>query len=102
VSLILCAVQVKYRDIGIALPLVLQLWMFATPVVYPIRAVPPEWRTLYLLNPMVGVTEAFRRGLLEGAPAYGPLGVAAAVSFVVLPLAYLYFKHVEATVADVL
>jgi lipopolysaccharide transport system permease protein len=103
VSLVLCAVQVKYRDIGIAMPLVLQLWMFATPVVYPLRAVPPAWQPFYVLNPMVGVTETFRRALLEGAtPHYQPLVVAAIVSLLVLPMAYLYFKRVEATVADIL
>jgi lipopolysaccharide transport system permease protein len=103
VSLVLCAIQVKYRDIGIAMPLLLQLWMFATPVVYPLSAVPPKWQTFYILNPMVGVTETFRHALLDGStPQYEPLLVAAAVSLLFLPVAYLYFKHVEATVADVL
>jgi lipopolysaccharide transport system permease protein len=102
VSLVLCAVQVRYRDIGIAMPLLLQLWMFATPVVYPLSAVPMRWRDLYLLNPMAGVVESFRDALLGEPVSYGPLAVAAAVSIVALPLAYLYFKHVESTVADVL
>jgi lipopolysaccharide transport system permease protein len=103
VSLVLCAVQVKYRDIGIAMPLVLQLWMFATPVVYPLSDVPAEWQPFYVLNPMVGVIETFRGALLEGAtPHFAPLAMAAAVSFIVLPVAYLYFKRVEATVADIL
>jgi lipopolysaccharide transport system permease protein len=103
VSLVLCSIQVKYRDIGIAMPLVLQLWMFATPVVYPLRAVPHAWQPFYVLNPMVGVVETFRSALVEGVvPHYGPLLIAAAVSLVALPLAYLYFKHVEATLADIL
>ena len=102
VSLVLCAVQVRYRDIGIAMPLLLQLWMFATPVVYPLSAVPMRWHDLYLLNPMAGVVESFRDALLGEPVSYGPLAVAAAVSIVALPLAYLYFKHVESTVADVL
>jgi len=103
VSLVLCAVQVRYRDIGIALPLLLQVWMFATPVVYPLSAVPPHWRSLYLLNPMAGVVETFRGVLIDHeSPDLAPLAIAAAVSLVVLPIAYLYFKRVEATVADVL
>jgi lipopolysaccharide transport system permease protein len=102
-SLFLCAVQVRYRDIGIAMPLVLQLWMFATPVVYPLSMVPPAWQSLYVLNPMVGAVEGFRGALLEGAaPDPWLLFVAATVSLGMLPVALLYFKHVEATVADLL
>jgi lipopolysaccharide transport system permease protein len=103
VSLILSAVQVRYRDIGIAIPLVLQLWMFATPVVYPLSAVPAGWRGLYILNPMVGVIEGFRRALVQGAPPhYQALAISALVSLILLPLAFMYFKHVESTVADVI
>jgi lipopolysaccharide transport system permease protein len=103
VSLVLCAVQVRYRDIGIAMPLLLQLWMFATPVVYPLIKVPAPWLPFYLLNPMAGVVETFRQALVEGrAPDAAPLAIAAAVTVLVLPLAYLYFKKVEANVADIL
>jgi lipopolysaccharide transport system permease protein len=103
VSLVLCAVQVRHRDVGIAMPLVLQLWMFATPVVYPLSAIPAEWRPLYILNPMVGVIESFRRVLIQGAPPPADaLAVSAAVSLALLPVAYIYFKRVESTVADVL
>jgi lipopolysaccharide transport system permease protein len=103
VSLVLSAVQVRYRDIGIAMPLVLQLWLFASPVVYPLSVVPETWRTLYLLNPMAGIIDGFRRVVVLGtAPDYQALAVSAIVSLVLLPLAYAYFKHVESTVADVL
>jgi lipopolysaccharide transport system permease protein len=103
VSLLLCAVQVRYRDIGVAMPLVLQLWMFASPVVYPLSAVPANWRALYLLNPLAGTVENFRRVVLDGvAPNLYALTTAAAVAFIVLPVAYIYFKHVEATVADII
>lgn len=103
VSLVLSAIQVRYRDIGIAMPLILQLWMFATPVVYPLSVVPAGWRSLYVLNPMVGVIETFRRAVVQGdAPPYQALAVAAAVSVLLLPSAFSYFKHVESTVADVL
>jgi lipopolysaccharide transport system permease protein len=103
VSLVLCAVQVRYRDIGVAMPLVLQLWMFATPVVYPLSVVPESWRPFYVLNPMVGIIESFRRVILQSAaPDFQALAVSAAVSAVLLPVAFIYFKHVEATVADVI
>lgn len=103
VSLVLSAIQVRFRDVGVAMPLLLQLWMFATPVVYPLSAVPERFRAFYVLNPMVGVIESFRRVALQGlAPDFGSLGVAAGVSIVLLPFAYIYFKRVEATVADII
>ncbi len=103
VSLVLCAIQVRYRDIGVAMPLVLQLWMFATPVVYPLSVVPESWRTLYLLNPMVGIIESFRRVILQGEPPdFQTLAISAMVSMILLPLAFIYFKHIEATVADII
>ena len=103
VSLVLCAIQVRYRDIGVAMPLVLQLWMFATPVVYPLSVVPESWRSLYVLNPMVGIIESFRRVILQGEPPdFQALAISAMVSMILLPLAFIYFKHVEATVADII
>lgn len=103
VSLVLCAVQVRYRDVGVAMPLILQLWIFATPVVYPLSVVPARWQALYVLNPMAGVVESFRRVILQGEPpAFQALAVSAIASLVLLPIAFAYFKHVEATVADVI
>jgi homopolymeric O-antigen transport system permease protein len=103
VSLLLCAIQVRYRDIGVAMPLALQLWMFATPVVYPLSLVPARWRSLYILNPMVGVVESFRRVILEGkAPDVPALAMSTVVSLMLLPIAFIYFKRVEATVADII
>ena len=103
VSLILCAVQVRHRDVGIAMPLVLQLWMFASPVVYPLSAVPDRWQSVYALNPMVGVIENFRRVVVQGVPPdLHSFAMSAVISIALLPLAFIYFKHVEATVADVL
>jgi lipopolysaccharide transport system permease protein len=103
VSLVLSAIQVRFRDIGMGMPLLLQVWMFATPVVYPLSAVPDRWRSLYLLNPMVGVIENFRRVLLHGTPPdLTSLGISAAISAALFIAAFLYFKRIEATVADVL
>lgn len=102
-SLLLSAMQVWIRDIGIAMPLVLQLWMFATPVVYPLSAVPPWLRTYYILNPMTGVIENFRRVVLQNtAPDMPSLLASTIFSLLALPLAYLYFKQREATMADVI
>jgi lipopolysaccharide transport system permease protein len=103
VSLIFSAAQVYFRDIGVAMPLLLQLWMFASPVVYPLGAVPERFRTLYMLNPMVGIIENFRRVVLQGGlPDGKSLTIAAVASLVLLPVSYIYFKHVESTLADVI
>lgn len=102
-SFIFSAVQVRFRDIGLAIPLLMQLWMFVTPVVYPLSAVPPRFRGLYVLNPMVGVIESFRRVVLQGeSPDFTSLGISAAIAVILLPISYIFFKHVEATVADII
>lgn len=102
-SLIFSVIQVRFRDVGVAMPLLLQVWMFASPVVYPLSAVPQRWRGLYALNPMVGVIENFRRAVLQGVePDFHSLGVSTVIAVIVLPIAYLYFKKVEATMADII
>ena len=102
-SLLFSATQVRFRDIGVAMPLLMQLWMFASPVVYPLSAVPAWLRPFYMLNPMAGIIENFRQVMLHGAPPdFSSLGIALIGSVVLLCLAYIYFKRVEATIADVI
>lgn len=102
VTLVLSALQVYFRDIGMAMPLLMQLWLFASPVVYPLSAVPARLYPFYVLNPMAGIVENFRRVVLQGAaPDLYALIVAALVSFALLPVAYVLFKRLEATLADV-
>jgi lipopolysaccharide transport system permease protein len=100
-SLVLAAIQVRVRDIGIALPVLMQVLMFASPVIYPLSVVPGAWRDFYLLNPMAGIISSFRDVLLrQVAPDPYPLGMACVVTAIGLPAAYLFFKHAEATMAD--
>jgi lipopolysaccharide transport system permease protein len=66
VSLTLCAIHARYRDVGVAMPLLLQIWFFASPVLYPLAAVPAKWHRLYTLNPMAGIVDGFRSAVLEG------------------------------------
>ena len=101
-ALVFSAMQVRVRDIGMAMPLLLQLWMFASPVVYPLKQVPARFRDWYILNPMVGVIENFRAALLGTEFDFHTLWISAIVSALLLPLSYMYFKRVEATVADVI
>lgn len=103
VSLVLAAVQVRVRDIGVALPALVQVVMFASPIIYPLSVVPAAWRTWYLLNPMAGVVSSFRDILLRhSAPDPEPLRMALIVTAIALPLAYLFFKRAEATMADLI
>lgn len=102
-ALFLSALQVMFRDVGVAMPLLLQLWMFASPVVYPVSAVPERLRGLYLLNPMAGLIDGFRRAVLDGAtPDARSLATSGAVSVVLLAAGYAFFKHRESTLADVI
>lgn len=101
------ATQVRFRDVGVAIPLLLQLWMYATPVVYPLSSVlknlPGPLATIYQLNPMVGIVESFRRVVIQGtSPEWHLLGIATLISLILLPVSYIYFKRVEALVADVI
>ena len=100
-SFLFSATQVRFRDIGVAVPLLLQVWLFATPVIYPLSAVPERLRPFYMLNPMVGIIESFRRVILNGtAPETSSLLLSAAIAVILLVVSYLYFKWVEATMAD--
>ena len=102
-AFILSATQVRFRDVGIAVPLILYLWLFATPVGYPLSSVPEAYRSWFLLNPMTGIVESFRAAVIHGTPPdSGVLAVPAIAAGILLPLAYLIFKRVEATMADVI
>ena len=101
-GLVLSAIQVRLRDVGVALPIALQLLMFGSPVLYPLRVVPHAWRTLYLLNPLAGLIDGFRWSVLGRPLDLQALGIAAVVTIVALPAAYLVFKYADVTVADVI
>lgn len=103
IALFFSSTQVRFRDIGMAMPLLLQLWMFASPIVYPLSAVPEWLRDVYVLNPLVSIIENFRRVILYGAtPDFAALGMSALISVILLLASYLYFKRVEVTMADVI
>jgi lipopolysaccharide transport system permease protein len=95
------ALNVKYRDVGVMMPLLLQLWMFASPVVYPSSLVPEEWRRLYSLNPMVGIIEGFRVSLLGGQFDRAALAVSALFTLALLVCAAFWFRRMETHFADI-
>jgi lipopolysaccharide transport system permease protein len=96
VALWLSALHVKYRDVGAAIPFLMQFWLFVTPVVYPASVIPERWRLVYALNPMTGVVEAFRWAVTGGEPATGStIAVSATVVLVVLIGGLFYFRRAE-------
>ena len=98
----LSALNVQYRDVRYTIPFLTQLWLFATPVVYPSSLVPAKWRALYGLNPMAGVVEGFRWALLGKAANPGPLVWVSAGMVVLLLLGgVIYFRRMESTFADI-
>ncbi len=103
VILFTSALQVRFRDVGHALPLVMQIWMYATPIAYSLTSVPEWLRPIYVLNPMTGIIDGYRRVLLHGiAPDYGALAIAFAAALLLVSIAYLLFKRAERTFADVI
>jgi ABC-type polysaccharide/polyol phosphate export permease len=102
VAMALGALNVYYRDFRYALPVLLQLWLFGSPVAYPVSAVPEQWRTAYLVaNPLAGALEGFTRVLAQGRPPDGSLfALSAAQAVIVAWLGYAVFKRVERGFAD--
>lgn len=97
------AINVKYRDVGNIIPFLIQVWMYASPVVYSTSMIPEKWRLLYSLNPMVGVIGGFRWALLgRNSPDFMQMAVSASVVLVLLVGGIVYFKKMEQTFADVI
>jgi lipopolysaccharide transport system permease protein len=102
VGMLASALTVKYRDLRHVLPFLLQVWMFASPVIYPTGIVPPSWRWLLAFNPMTGVLEGFRSAL-AGLPFDWPhVAVSATFAAALLACAYYVFRRLEDTFADVI
>lgn len=102
VSLWLSALHVRYRDIQYIVPFLVQVWMYATPIIYPINVIPVQWRWLYSLNPLVGVVQYFRRVLL-GDPSFGGINwVSVIIACLLLLTGLIYFRATERTFADVI
>jgi lipopolysaccharide transport system permease protein len=104
VTLILAAINVSYRDVRYALPLLTQIWLYTTPVIYPLSVIPARIRGVYLAaNPMAAVIEGYRRVLVAGsAPDLSMLGVSGASAALLLSAGYVYFKRAERSFADVI
>ena len=102
VGLILASVNVRFRDVSQAVPFLAQIWMFATPVAYPLKEIPARWLSLYLLNPMVGVVEGVRWALLPNYD-YSPVLLLPSfiIGFIFLIAGLAWFQHTQRRYADI-
>jgi lipopolysaccharide transport system permease protein len=102
VGLWLSAINVQYRDVQHMVPFIVQVWMYASPIVYPIEIIPAGiWRTLYGLNPMVGVIQSYRWALLGGDQPDATMLISIVVVIVLLVSGVYYFRRMEKTFADI-
>jgi lipopolysaccharide transport system permease protein len=103
VGLWLGPTNVRFRDIQHTVPLLIQVWMYCSPIIYPVSMVPERWKLLYSLNPMVGVIEGFRWALLDKAnPDFRVMAVSLSCVLLILIGGLLYFKRMEKTFGDVI
>ena len=103
VGLWLCVMNIQFRDIRYLVPFLIQLWLFATPIVYPSSLLDEPWRTLYGINPMAGVVEGFRWALLGTDTVPGLMtAISAVMAFLLLFSGAFYFRRMEKTFADVI
>jgi lipopolysaccharide transport system permease protein len=99
----IAALIVQYRDVRFVVPFVVQFGLYLSPVGFSSEVVPPDWRLVYSLNPMVGVIDGFRWALLPDAPLYWPgFVVSVAVVTIVLATGIRFFRNMERTFADVI
>lgn len=102
VATLLAAVVVAYRDFRYVVPFAVQLWMFATPVVYPSSLAPERWRWLLALNPMTGIIEGYRSALLGRPFDLHALTLSAGAAVLALLVGLAYFAQVERRFADII
>lgn len=96
------ALNVFYRDVDPLLKLIVQIWFYACPILYPVTMVPETWRWLYFLNPMSGIIAAYRDVLVYNSAPGEYLVSSAIISLIVLAVGYWFFKRVEFQFADII
>jgi len=91
------------QDLVLALPFIMQLWLYTTPIIYPISSVPEKWRSFYLLNPMVSIIGGFRDALISAqSPDIGQLSFATIITILALVLAWPFYRKMSGYFADVI
>lgn len=99
--MLISALNVAYRDFRYVLPFLVQIWMFLTPVIYPTRIIPENWRWLILLNPMAGIVDAYRSAILGKSFEWSNLGISMGMAVVIFLCGLMYFRKTERYFADI-
>jgi lipopolysaccharide transport system permease protein len=102
VGMWMSALNVKYRDVRYALPFILQIWMYVTPIIYPVTFIPARWRWLIALNPLSGIIQGFRSAIFARPFDWNAIAVSTAVTFLVLICAAFEFRRMEREFADII
>jgi lipopolysaccharide transport system permease protein len=103
VGLWLGPLNVRFRDVKHTLPFIIQIWMYASPIVYPLSMVPEQWKTLYSLNPMVGVIEGCRWAILgKEHPDFVAMSISVVLIALLLVGGLIFFRRMEQSFADVI
>lgn len=100
IGMVMSALNVKYRDVRYALPFLVQVWMFASPILYPLSIV-RNWRWVLYVNPLTGIIEGFRSSLLGRPMPWLPLAISVGATVVILLFAAVFFRRMERGFADV-
>ncbi len=100
VGMWMSALNVKYRDIRYALPFLIQLWMFATPIIYPSSLIPDKWRWLFIINPLTGLIEGYRSAIFGTPFDFVGIGVSIFIIFAALIYSAYTFRQMERSFAD--
>jgi lipopolysaccharide transport system permease protein len=102
VGMRMSALNVKYRDIRYALPFMINIWMYATPVIYPVSFIPPRWRWMLILNPLGPIIEGFRSAIFSQQFQWSKLSVSCAIVIGALAYSLYSFRRTEQTFADII
>lgn len=102
VGTLLSALTVAYRDFTHLTPFIIQIWMYITPVIFPVSLIPDRWQWLFYLNPMTGFIEGFRSTFLGRPFDYTGLGISFAIAFAIFLIGVVYFEKVERRFADII
>jgi lipopolysaccharide transport system permease protein len=100
-GLLFAALNVRYRDIQHVIPYFVQIWLFATPVVYSGHMLPRKWQLVYAINPMVGVVEGFRWAILGSPVALSTISISTLAALIMLTIGIAYFRREESEFADI-
>jgi lipopolysaccharide transport system permease protein len=101
-GILFSALNVKFRDVKFALPFLLQVWMIASPIFYPLSLLSEKWKLAFAINPLTGILEGFRSSLFGGAFDWKVIGISAASLAVLLVLSIVVFKWMEDEFADLI